>query len=598
MPRQFDAFSRGPDNLLTFTGPGVVPFVTTGMAAEDEARRIGQSAPLALTTASSGLTSDAGPLASGVPVSRSDAMPDYSGPPRGANGVPGALTPLPPQPFEQPVPEGPPVSQAPKEENMSRRPEMSFPGDAPPRPTTAGRRFGPGEGGAAGGQLDASGGWGGVANELGLQRLRSSGGGSAAVPAHWQNTTRSTAVTDGRVGERVMGMEKLSAEATGAAGEAVRTETQAVEGERLSKEAQIEADAATALAARQEAARVERADIRGSMQSLIDQAAEPDVNPGQWWGDKTTGQTILLGLASGAIGMANGRAGIAGNPVMSGIERAIERDIENQVRNKDAKERNKAAKYQRLGQIYDLAKRESDDDVAAMHAAKLAGLTVAQKQIQAAALKSDSPLASAQGRAAYAAIDQRKADLDMAEALRLQKQVQGGEAFIPARAAGGGIDKLKLAKEMAEFNAKFAPAAPKPGESRGEMVIGGKLVTLDPALSTAEAEKARAGATFLHLADQQFAEAERLRGGGIAVADSDVQSALKSGSAYLSKAQDMGVVTGGEWDVTKEIYRGAGSAKALTQVRDTIKRHAVSHEMQYGADKRGQLLRQQQQSGK
>lgn len=327
---------------------------------------------------------------------------------------------------------------------------------------------------------------------------------------------------------------------------------------------------------------MERDDLRSAMAEKVKQLDGEQIDPGKWWGEKSTSQAILLGLGAAVTGWANGRAGIAGNPVIQGIDRAIERDIESQVRNRD----HKKGQVRELGQLHALALQESGDEKQAMFEAKQAGITLAQNQVRAKAMAADSPLAQEKGLAMIAALERLKVEKQAENDLRLKQEVASAERFVPRQVAGGGmsdLQKLHLAQQMSAFNAGLAP---KPGQEQATMVLGKDVIPLDPTLSPTEREKARAGASYLTLAREQFEQAQRLRGTGIGVADSDVQSALKNGAEYFSKAKDMGVVTGGEWEVTKDLYRGVGADKALTQVLGTIDRQARAHTVQYGAQKR------------
>lgn len=600
MANPYNAFTEPQPGVFAFTGPGVPPVTLTGPVAAQQAAMLGQppanvSAPLALTGMSS-----APPMASGLPEERSDAVPNYA-PPTGPNGLPGAsfTAPARPDALDNPLnaPPEPIASVAPKEELVSKRPDASFAGDRPaPTPT---RRIGPGGqgGGMPAGPVDASGGFLGASNMIAARLLNQHGGGSAGTKADaWMNQTRQTQVQDGRVGAIPMAGYLGAVGSEGSANEKLRQENDAVESQRLAKEAEAEQAAAAAIAQAQHEAQMKRQDLRASMEAITNEANEPDVDPGRWYSDKSTASLIMLGLAAGAAGMMNGRAGIAGNPVIQAWERGVERDIENQIRNKDSRERGKAAKLQRLGQFYGMVKEETGDDVLAMNQAKITAATIDQKRLQAKMLQSDSPLAEARAEAAYAALDRFKAEKVIENEKHLQVQKTGTEKFIPkgTGAGGGGLtlkQQLDIARGQAQLNKEFNPQG-KAGETRGEMVLGGRVVPLDPSLSPTEAEKGRAGATYLSLARQQFNEAKRLRGTGVGLVDADLQSALKSGSEYFSKAKDMGVVTGGEWEVTKDLYRGVGAEKALDQVIDTIDRQSVAHELQYGGDKRGQLARQ------
>ncbi|MCH9836732.1 hypothetical protein K0U83_13780 [bacterium] len=592
MANPYNAFTEPQPGVFAFTGPGVPPVTLTGPVAAQQAAMLGQppanvSAPLALTGMSS-----APPMASGLPEERSDAVPNYA-PPTGPNGLPGAsfTAPARPDALDNPLnaPPEPIASVAPKEELVSKRPDASFAGDRPaPTPT---RRIGPGGAGGAAGPVDASGGFLGASNMIAARLLNQHGGGSAGTKADaWMSQTRQTQVQDGRVGAIPMAGYLGAVGSEGAANERVRQEGDALDAQKLAKEVEIEQRAAEEIAIRQREAMLKRQDIRASMEAIVNEADAPDVAPEKWWSSKSTGATIGLGLAAAFAGYNNGKASIKGNPILDSIDRAVERDITAQVQNKDAKDRNKAAKYQRLGQLYSLVKEETGDEVQAMHAAKMVALTITQKQLQQQALQSDSPLAQARYDAAFAAIDRHKADEVMKNERLLQTTRAMNDKFIPkgTGAGGGGLtlkQQLDIAKGQAQLNREFNPSA-KPGENPGEMVLGNAIVPLDPTLTPGEKEKARKGAMALGLARQEFEEARRLRGLGFGLADADVQSALKNGVERYSSAKDMGVVTGGEWDVSKDIYRGVGADKALDQVLNSIGRSAHAHTVQYGANKR------------
>ncbi len=600
MPSPYNAFTEPQPGVFAFTGPGVPPVTLTGPTAAAEAARLmppaqNVSAPLA----SGSIMSEALPSAPAMTVaprverSVADVQPDMTG------GMSGGISSAPPAAPSVTVDPSLEVSRArepagfsaaPREPVMSERPPASFAGDAPPREIS--RRIGPGGPGGAAGPVDASGGFLAAYNNEVLRRLTQRGGGSAGTKADaWQNQTRQTQVQDNRVGAIPMAGYLATVGSEGAANERVRQESEALDAQKLSAEADAEQKAAEAIAQMQHEARMKRQDLRTSMEAITNAAEEPDVDPGAWFANRGTMSNVLLGLSAASAGYFNGRAGITGpNPVIRNIEKAIERDVSVQIENRGARERGKQAKLQRLGQLYNMVKEETGDDVQAMNQAKVTALTIAQKQLQAQALQSDSPLAQARYDAAFAAIDKRKAEIVIENEKHLQVQKTGTEKFIPkGTGAGGGPDQLKLLREAAMTNKEFNPTG-KAGEAPGEMVIGNKLVPLDPTLTPAEKQKGREGAAQLTRARAAFERAEQKRGMlGAGFGDADVLDEIRSGASHLSKARDMGVVTGGDWDIEKDLKRGVFGEKAIKSTLTDIDKHVETHELQYGANKREQL---------
>jgi len=585
MPR-YDDFSETSPGLFTFTGAGSPTVTLTGPVAAEEAARIAAQRPAAAPLALTGMSS-APPMASGLPEERSDAVPSYA-PTMGANGMPRAsfASSSPVDTLDNPLnaPPEPVASMAPKEELVSRKPEASFAGDrSVPAPT---RRIGPGgQGGGASGpaRVDASGGFLDAYNAEAVRQLTQRGGGSSGTKADaWQNQTRQTQVQDDRVGAIPMAGYLGAVGSEGSANERVRQEGDAIDAQKLAKEAEAEQQAAAAIAQAQREAQLKRQDLRASMEAITNEAAEPDVDPGKWWGERSTASAILLGLAAGAAGMTNGRAGIAGNPVIAGIEKAVERDIESQVRSKDTKERGKAAKLQRLGQLYNMVKEETGDDVQAMNQAKLTALTVAQKQLQAKALEADSPLATARADAAYAALDRRKAEIVIENEKHLQVQKTGTERFVPrGTGAGGGPNRLKLLHDAAMTNKEFNPHG-KPGEAgRGTAAYGDVRFELDPRLGDAEAATVRRVGVAIDQGMKAVDDVIQRRGTGVSTLDADVLHGIDRMAYSDALITGQGQATKDQVDGAREKWRGIVAEKGLKYARETFENDANLYKKQY-----------------
>lgn len=589
----YTAYTQDPDEprLLTFTGPGVRPFTAAGSVAQEAAAGLpppvmpppaNVSAPLAMNPPA---MTPVGPTASVA-----DVQPDMAPPPQpamGPNGIPGAsfTPPVRADALDNPLnaPPEPVASMAPKEELVSKRPEASFAGDRP-APTPS-RRIGPGGAGgsAPAGPVDASGGWGSVANQLGLQKLMGGGGGSAGTRADaWQNQTRTTGVQDGRVGPGVLGASFAATQQTGEAADQARQAGDAFDANRIAVEAKIEENIRERAAEREAEAAREKADIRSSMRALIDESDGPDINPGEWWGEQSIGSTILLALSAGALGAINGRAGVKGNAVIEGIDQSIERNIMAQVKNKDAKATAKAARFARLGQAHELARADGADDLTALATAKVVGWSIAQKQLQVEALADDSPQARAKLAVANAAIDQRKADILMADAQRLQTTRQGNERFIPkGTGAGGGVDKLKLAREMALFNKEFNPQG-KAGEAgRGTAAYGDVRFELDPRLGDAEAATVRRVGVAIDQGMKAVDDVIARRGTGVSTLDADVLHGIDRMAYSDALITGQGQATKDQVDGAREKWRGIVAEKGLKYARETFENDANLYKKQY-----------------
>jgi hypothetical protein len=221
--------------------------------------------------------------------------------------------------------------------------------------------------------------------------------------------------------------QKARAEATGAA------ERQRVASEYALKEKDVH-----------DRARVFTEDAFTRLRAAQDEMNRIDarVDSGRFWASRTMPQKILgiIGLALGAAG--TGPDGINRSAQM--MNQAIDRDIEAQKAEFEARLRKGGQKVAAAQSFYSMAREAGLDEVAATHAAKAAALEQAAAKTEAAVAGINEPMAKAKGQALIVAARGGAADkTDAAKQRTFENQIQRGALAAQQEAASrkGGLSE-------------------------------------------------------------------------------------------------------------------------------------------------------------
>jgi hypothetical protein len=221
--------------------------------------------------------------------------------------------------------------------------------------------------------------------------------------------------------------QKARAEATGAA------ERQRVASEYALKEKDVH-----------DRARVFTDDAFTRLRAAQDEMNRIDarVDSGRFWSSRTMPQKILgiIGLALGAAG--TGPDGINRSAQM--MNQAIDRDIEAQKAEFEARLRKGGQKVAAAQSFYSMAREAGLDEVAATHAAKAAALEQAAAKTEAAVAGINEPMAKAKGQALIVAARGGAADkTDAAKQRTFENQIQRGALAAQQEAASrkGGLSE-------------------------------------------------------------------------------------------------------------------------------------------------------------
>lgn len=280
------------------------------------------------------------------------------------------------------------------------------------------------------------------------------------------------------------------------------------------------------------------------------------IDPGKFWKERSTGNTIgaALAVAFGAVGSA-----LAGgkNMGLEQIEKAIDRDLDAQEKNLDKKKWEAG----QLGALYAAEKERLGDKLAARNEAKIAALSMAARQAERLAKMQNSEDAWIKFRQIENMRDARIADLRAKNEDRI-KEVQSYKTVAPM---GGGAPKVK----------------PPNGYTIRDPATGKeKFVEFAPGLSDGEKSEARKRAAAVnnwlwntHRMEQQA---------NLGAFDSDFRAAAEGMTFSKDTAKGQGQSTKDSIESTENKVRGPGGGKAIQAYREDAWNTAEELSRQYG----------------
>lgn len=281
------------------------------------------------------------------------------------------------------------------------------------------------------------------------------------------------------------------------------------------------------------------------------------IDPGKFWKERSTGNTIgaALAVAFGAVGSA-----LAGgkNMGLEQIEKAIDRDL-------DAQEKNLGKKQWEAGQLgalYAAEKERLGDKLAARNEAKIAALTMATKQAERLAKMQNSEDAWIKFRQIENMRDARIADLRAKNEDRI-KEVQSYKTVMPM--TGGGAPKVKPPNG-------YTIRDPKTGQE--------KFIEFAPGLSDGEKTEARKRAAAVNnwLWNTNRMEQQA----NLGAFDSDFRTAAEGMTFSKDTAKGQGQSTKDSIEATENKVRGPGGGKAIQAYREDAWNTAEELSRQYG----------------
>lgn len=236
-------------------------------------------------------------------------------------------------------------------------------------------------------------------------------GTGIALPAQEDRSALETAEVDRVKAESELEARAARAEALGAA-----------EKQRVSQDYALEEKQ------RRDTAAMRTNDAFTRLQSAQEEFNRIDANvdPGRYWASRSTGQKILgiIGLALGAAG--TGPDGINRSAQM--MNQAIDRDIEAQKAQYEARLRKGTAKVAAAQSYYAMARESGLDEVAATHAAKAAALDAVASKTEATVMGIKEPMVKLKGEGLANAIRGGAADKrDKAKQQTFEDNIQRGQ---------------------------------------------------------------------------------------------------------------------------------------------------------------------------
>lgn len=297
-------------------------------------------------------------------------------------------------------------------------------------------------------------------------------------------------------------------------------------------------------------------DITARRQAKLAEIEAGAIDPGKFWQERSTGNTIgaALVIAFGAVGQA-----LAGgkNLGLDAIEKAIDRDL-------DAQEKNLGKKQWEAGQLgalYAAEKERLGDKLLARNEAKIAALSMATKQAERLAKMQNSEDAWIKFRQIENMRDARIADLRAKNEDRI-KEVQSYKTIVPAM---GGAPKPKPANG-------YTIRDPATGRER--------FVEFAPGLSDGEKSEARKRAAAVN---NWLWNTHRLEQGiNAGIADSDFRAAAEGMTFSKDTAKGQGQSTKDSIESTENKVRGPGGGKAIQAYREDAWNTADELMRQYG----------------
>lgn len=346
--------------------------------------------------------------------------------------------------------------------------------------------------------------------------------------------------------------------------EELASDAQLKQAAALEEEKQAQEGAALARAAIDERATKELGGIREQIRGQNARVAAGQVDGGRYWRSQGLGNKILI---TAAIGLSGAGAAIAGrggakNDALDGLLQAVDRDVDEQVKNID----NERRKLTDLQQVYAQTKQTYDDERVAVEATKLAALErvrtgMAAEMARLAASRGQVDLINPETGEVFAtdeyAIHARKTmaqaeakiaerEAALSQALRgaysrqyviTQDRVVGGGGYDPKKEGALLKELIGLEREGVERGLKTGDLAvklrPKPGETK-TVFVNGQPILAHPDAQSESLKDAQARISYASsLLDDIEAVRRRMKEPG-AYAPGDPQAKIDAGALAKS----------------------------------------------------------------
>lgn len=298
----------------------------------------------------------------------------------------------------------------------------------------------------------------------------------------------------GSAGEAAEDAAKAHQEGAGAEAELQqqRAEHAAAEAIKLDELARQEQAGAADYQRRQEAETTKLKSLQVEADSKID--------PKRWWKEKSTGENILAALA---IGLGGFSASMTGGPnyALQIIDKAIERDIDAQLANREGKYKQAAAQQDMLGILRGQYADKRDERTAA----KSLMLERSAKYIEEITARSASEQTKAKGAEMAAQLRQQSALHQQELALKLAGQVTTSETRVPG--TGGTNDAQRAAMAREAVYGQYNPKAFIPGAER---IFGVPMQAVDEADGKELNKQVASASELLRTLDQMEANGRKL----------------------------------------------------------------------------------------
>lgn len=238
---------------------------------------------------------------------------------------------------------------------------------------------------------------------------------------------------------------------------------------------------------------------------LLQDVEESKIDSGRFWKNaEAAGQAAAgLGIIAGSIGAAMTGSG-ARNLALETIERAIDRDVQEQVADID-KKRYQATELTKFGE--DVRRFWGEDKIAVSNELRAAHLGEQARAAEALAKITTDKEKSAQYAAIGAELKRKQADLLASN----DGKVKVAEQYGPPAPVGGGAPKKK----------------PKP-----YVVVGGQVIPLKPGMSDGDVGKITIATMAAERAKQSFAAAQKVYDEAI-LGNASPSAATKAAEAYI-----------------------------------------------------------------
>lgn len=229
--------------------------------------------------------------------------------------------------------------------------------------------------------------------------------------------------------------------------------------------------------------------------------ADTKIDPKRWWREKSTGENILAALAMG-LGAAGSALTGTPNFALQIIDKAIERDIDSQLANREGKYKQVAAQQDVLGILRGQYADKRDE----RDAAKSLMLERSAKYIEEITARSASDQTKAKGAEMAAQLREKSALMQQELTLKLAGQVTTQETRVPGT-GGGNTDAQRAALAREAVYGQYNPKAFLPGAER---IFGVPMQAVDETDGKELNKQVAASNDLLRTLDQMEANASKL----------------------------------------------------------------------------------------